>query len=150
MLRLVLLPVLLALMSVPAASAGLPNPCALLTNAEVAKVFGARIGNRTSNSYGLNRGCTWDGVPPSSFTSYHASLRIDVSRVARAEFEKQARKAKDAVPVRGVGEIAYSQYIAGEFLSVWQNGIWISVELSGGSSPLADAKTLARAALTRL
>jgi hypothetical protein len=145
-----LLAVGLALAFVQTASAGVPNPCALLTNAEVAKVFGAKIADRASDAYGSGRGCTWDGATPNSFTSYHASLRIDIARVTKAEFEKQAKKAKNAVPVRNVGELAYSQYLAGEVLTVWQHGIWMSVELSGGTSPIEAAKALARSALTRL
>jgi len=142
------LPSLLALAFVPTASA-LPNPCALLTNAEVAKVFGAKIASRARDAT-VPGGCTWDGVTQGTFTSAHASLRIDIARVTKAEFEKQAKKAKNAVPVRDVGELAYSQYTAGETLTVWQQGIWMSVDLTEATSPLAAAKTIARAALARL
>jgi hypothetical protein len=146
-----LLAVSLALIFVSASSAApLPNPCTLLTNAEVAKAFGAKVANRTSDAYGLDRGCTWDGAPPGRFTSYHATLHLDIAPASRAAFDKAAKRAKDAVPVHGVGDEAYSEYIAGEFLSVWQNGIYLSVELSGGSSPIEAAKTLARTALGRL
>jgi hypothetical protein len=145
-----LLAVVLALALSPVASAGLPNACALLTNAEVAKAFGAKVANRTSATNGLYRGCTWDGAPPSSFTSYHASLHLDITRITRAQFEKLARKTPNAVPVHGLGEAAFSQYAAGEFLAVWHKGVVLNFALSGGSSPLATAKTLARSAVARL
>jgi hypothetical protein len=152
MRRLVLLPVLLALALVPSASAGLPNACTLLTNAEVAKVFGAKIQNRTRDGNRLFGGCTWNGVPPSSFTSYHATLRTDIAHLTRAQFDKAAKRAKNAVPVHGVGDAAFSEYVdsGSTYLSVWAHGIWISIDLSTGSVWLAAAKTLARAALARL
>jgi hypothetical protein len=146
-MRLLLVPVLLALTLIPAASAGLPNACTLLTNAEVAKVFGAKIADRTKDAYG---GCTWNGVTPNSFTSYHDTLSIQIVRVTRAQFDKWAKRAKNAVRVRGLGDAAFSQYTPGEFLSVWQNGIYLSVELGGGTSPITQSKALAREALARL
>jgi hypothetical protein len=39
--------------------------------------------------------------------------------------------------------------MAGEVLAVWHSGIYLAVELTGGSSPVAAAKMLAREALTR-
>ncbi len=144
-----LLSVVLALTFVPAAAAGLPNPCTLLTNAEVAKAFGSKIQSRANESYGLSRSCTWEGAPLGSFTSAHASLQLDIAHVSRAQFLKNAKKAKNAVPIHGIGDLAYSQYMAGEFLTVWRQGIWLSVSLGGVSSPIASAKALARSAIAR-
>jgi hypothetical protein len=140
---------LFALSFVTTASAAMPNPCALLTNAEVAKAFGAKIASRTRDAT-VPGSCTWDGVTLGTFTSAHASLRIDIARITKVEFEKQATKAKNAVPVRGVGELAYSQYTAGETLTVWQQCSCKDTALTETTSPLAAAKTLARAALARL
>jgi len=78
------------------------------------------------------------------------TLEIGVAPVTRSQFVKVAEKAKNAVPVRRVGELAFSQYTAGESLTVWQHGVWMSIDLTGVSSPVATAKALARAALKRL
>ena len=59
------------------------------------------------------------------FTSAHASLRIDLAHTTKADFLKGARRAKNAVPLHGLGDLAYSEYMAGEFISVWQRGVWI-------------------------
>jgi hypothetical protein len=147
-----LVAVCVALALAPSASAAVPNPCTLLTNVEVAKVFGAKIHTRTRDGNRLFGGCTWNGVPPSSFTSYHATLRIDIAHLTRAQFDKAAKRAKNAVPVHGVGDAAFSEYVdsGSTSLSVWAHGIWISVDLSTGSVSLAAAKTLARSAVARL
>jgi hypothetical protein len=147
--RRLLASILAALAFAPVAAATIPNPCALLTNAEVAKVFGAKIATRVSDGNRLRRGCTWDGVAAGSFTSYHATLRIDVAPISRAQFGTIAKKTKHAVPIHGLGEAAFSSYMAGEFLAVWHSGIYLAVELTGGSSPVAAAKILAREALRR-
>jgi hypothetical protein len=141
--------ILVALALAPGAAAAVPNPCTLLTNADVAKVFGAKIASRVGDGNRLHRGCTWNGIPAGSFTSYHATLRIDVAQISRAQFDTIAKKTKHAVPIRGLGEAAFSSYMAGEFLAVWHSGIYLAVELTGGSSPVAAAKMLAREALTR-
>jgi len=133
----------------PSASPALPNPCTLLTNAEVAKAFGSKIQSRAGESYRFGRSCAWEGVPLGSFTSAHASLRVDIAQISRAQFLKNAKKAKNAVPVHGLGDLAYSQYIAGQSLTVWRHGIWLSLDLTGVSSPLGAAKALARSALAR-
>jgi hypothetical protein len=54
------------------------------------------------------------------------------------------------VPLHGFGDLGYSQYMAGEFISIWRRGVWIGVDLTGVSSPITSAKALARAALEHL
>ena len=144
-----LLSAVIALAFAPTATAVLPNPCTLLTNAEVATAFGSKIQSRAGESYRFGRSCAWEGVPLGSFTSAHASLRVDIAQVTRAQFLKNAKKAKNAVPVHGIGDLAYSQYVAGQSLTVWRHGIWLSLDLTGVSSPLASAKALARSAIAR-
>jgi len=134
----------------PAASAGLPNPCTLLTNAEVAKAFGTKIATRTSEGNRYGRSCAWDGVARGTFTSAHASLRIDLAQTTKADFLRGAKRAKNAVPLQGLGDLAYSEYMAGEFISVWQRGVSVGFDLTGVSTPIASANALAHAALARL
>jgi hypothetical protein len=90
-----LLSVVLALTFVPAAAAGLPNPCTLLTNAEVATAFGAKVQSRVGESHRFGRSCAWEGVPLGSFTSAHASLRVDIAHVSRAQFLKNAKEGEE-------------------------------------------------------
>jgi hypothetical protein len=141
--------VVLVLAVAPSASAAVPNPCTLLTNTEVATAFGSKIQSRAGESDRFGRSCTWDGVPLGSFTSAHATLRVDIARINKAQFLRNAKKAKNAVPVDGVGDLAYSQYMAGQSLTVWRHGIWLNLDLTGVPSPLASAKALARSAIAR-
>src|SRR6266702_8996691 len=143
--RLAVVATVLAL--APSASAALPDPCTLLTNAEVATAFGSKVQSRAGENHRFGRSCAWEGVPLGSFTSAHASLRVDIAHVSRAQCLKHAKKAKNAVPVHGIGDLAYSQYVAGQSLTVWRHGIWLSLDLTGVSSPLASAKALARSAI---
>jgi hypothetical protein len=143
-----LIGLVLALTFVPAASAGLPNPCTLLTNAQVAKAFGSQIANRTSGGNGgLGRSCSWTGVPLGPATSAHGQLMVQVAPMAEAQFMREAKRAKGGLAVRGVGELAYS-VMNGGFIFVWQRGIELTMFASYVSSQ--TTKSLATAAVTRL
>jgi hypothetical protein len=140
-----LLPLMLAIALVPNASAaGLPNPCALLTNADAAKVLGSKISYRTPKTDDFYRSCTWNGVDLSSATSAHASLMVDVSRITKAKFLRQAAQWRGAVLVRGLGDVAVGtpRDIAVE-LSVWQNGLELTFEVVQSSSPAFSAEKAA-------
>jgi hypothetical protein len=133
---------MLAIALVPNASAaGLPNPCALLTNADAAKVLGSKISYRTPKTDDFYRSCTWNGVDLSSATSAHASLMVDVSRIT---FLRQAAQRRGAVLVRGLGDVAVGtpRDIAVE-LSVWQNGLELTFEVVQSSSPAFSAEKAA-------
>jgi hypothetical protein len=135
----------------PAASAGLPNPCALLTNSEVAKVLGSKVEARELRGEGHT--CTWTGVNLSKpgFYETHRSLHVDVWSGTRTEFLKAARQDPSAVRVKGFGDAAYR---AGNgnvtFLEIWQRGRGLQIVASLVTDPLSAEKQAAKLALNRL
>src|SRR6185437_13966320 len=66
----VLVPVVLALAFTPVASGGLPNPCALFTNAELGQLLGTKIVERDTSGNRLYRSCKWTGQNLSSSGFY--------------------------------------------------------------------------------
>ncbi|HWB23446.1 MAG TPA: hypothetical protein VG652_11245 [Gaiellaceae bacterium] len=144
-------------MFVSNASAQLPNPCALVTNAEVAKSVGDKIQSRTA---GDPHSCTWNGVPYGTFMTTTPTLTLDVSQVTEAQFRRNAfsivpgaepgtMEREAGVLVKHVGTVAYS-LVSGQELIVWYRGIMLDVSSSALVSPLETAKALAKIALTRL
>jgi hypothetical protein len=139
-----LLPLVVAMALVPgAAAAGLPNPCALLTSAEAAKVLGSKISYRTPESDTFYRSCTWNGVALSSATSVHASLMVDLSRITKAKFLGQAAQLRGAVLVRGLGNVAVGIQGIINQLYVWQSGIELTFSVIQSSSPAFSAEKAA-------
>jgi hypothetical protein len=134
----------------PTASAALPNPCLLLTNAEVAKAIGNKADTRIPNGNGRDRICTWTGPPLGTFTSFHAELVVQVTRQTKAQFDKGAEATQGAVRIRGAGDTAYTSRGAQWFLETWQNGFALLIMASGGSDNLAAEKTAAKIAFAHL
>jgi hypothetical protein len=145
----------------PAEQAPVPDPCALLTNADVAKVFGAKVAYRTPDPDPRYRACSWSGWPNRQQYGQMA-VTIDVARVTRAEFDRAystwivaadgfaTRRPAKSTPIHGVGEAAYAQVFAGAQLEVYYRGLVISVETTMLPEPLAAEKRLAAAAIARL
>jgi hypothetical protein len=138
------------------ASAGLPKPCTLLTNAEVTKAFGTKIQSRTADG----SSCTWNGVPLGTFTTAAPSLTLDVAQVTEAQFRKSAVAVvpgaepgtmvrEQGLLVKHIGDLAYSMANGTDF-TVWYRGTMLNFESSVLVSPLEAAKALAKIALTRL
>jgi len=142
-----LLTVVLALAFVPAASAGLPNPCALLTNAEVAKALGSKIVSREPDRY---HSCTWTGADLGGYYPAHRTLMVQVSSVTKAQFDKSARQTPGALPVRGIGQDAFADTGHVPSLNVWQHGdaLWIAASLV--NDPLQTAKLVAKIVVKRI
>ena len=155
------LAVVMALIVVRVGSAAVPNPCKVVTNAEVAKVFADKIQTRTANAEGL-QSCTWNGVGLGSFSPVVPTLTVEVVRADEAEFRAHVggglvpgganggMKPAPLVPVHGVGQLAYSSYVGGETLMVWYHGLWLTFSVSAVVSPVEDAKILAKFAISRL
>ena len=141
--------ILLALAFVPAASAAVPNPCALLTNAEVTKAFGGSIESRSAQGNRLYRVCTWVGHSLGAYSSARSSVVVQTNRMSNKAFVKQANQVPGAVPLHGIGQTAYLAN-NGERLGVWQQGIVVTLSLAYVSSPSQSVKSLARIALKRL
>jgi uncharacterized protein DUF3558 len=149
-----LLPFALALAFAPAASAALPNPCALLTNAEVAKALGSKVESRDVVAFPGSRGrtCEWKGANLASPNSYavQRSVMITVSTATKAQFEKGARQTPGAVAVRGVGGAAYATTGVVKFFYAWQYGFTISVVAGNAIDPIQTAKAVAKLAVKRV
>jgi hypothetical protein len=148
---LVLVALALALGS--AASGGVPNPCALLMNAEVAKALGSKIESRDMPSFGgRGRTCKWTGVnlATSGFYEVHRDLTVTVSSSTRAQFDRSARQAPGAVRVRSVGQAAYASTGAVKSLDVWQHGYVLWIIAGNAIDPIATATSAAKLAVRRL
>src|SRR5262245_45635826 len=142
--------------AVAAEHAALPNACALLTNADVAKVFGAKVAYR---SYAQSSGCTWLGWP---FERQYGQqmVTLDVTPATRAQFDEVSsfvvsdgpglRRVGRSTPIDGVGQAAFAQLYAFTDLEVFYRGLVIKVDTTFVGGPLAAKKRLAAAAIARL
>jgi hypothetical protein len=140
-----------ALAFAPHASAGLPSPCGLLTNADVAKLLGSKVVARDALGNRLYASCKWTGANLGGYAPTQRSLLVQVSRSTRVQFEKNARNMPGAIRVAGVGEAAFAQRQGGgSFLSVYSHGYGVEVIASLVTSPLDVEKGAAKAALRRL
>jgi hypothetical protein len=152
--------VVLALVVVPAGWGRSPNACALLSNVEVARAFGASVAMRQPDD--LDRTCTWSGALLGSFTSARSQLTLSVARgVTKAKFvagyavyfvagaQPGTMRRALSSPVRGVGEVAFSMF-NGEELAVWHSGWVVDISTSVVSSSLRTEVRLAKAVLGRL
>jgi hypothetical protein len=140
----------LALVLVASAPAALPNPCRLLTNAEVAKVLGTKVAIRVRDDR-FERACVWSGPTLGPFTSGRPEVRLGFSRRSRKQFEQIARSTT-GTPVRGIGDEALWLDGNVEMLWFWSRGLAFTITLGDVQnlrSPVQIAKQLALAALTR-
>jgi hypothetical protein len=144
--------------AVPLATAALPDPCALLANADVAKVFGANVAYRSPDP--ALHSCSWSGWPFARQFGKQ-TVTLDVARATRADFERLStfvvldeapgtRRIAQSLRVRGVGQAAFAQSFAGVDLEVWYHGLVISVRTTFVGAPLAAEKQLAAAAIGRI
>jgi hypothetical protein len=143
----------LALVFIPAGSAALPSPCALLTNAEVAKALDTKIAGRDISGNRLYRSCKWTGknLSASGFYPTQRSLLVEVSRTTKTRFEENARTTKGAIRVIGVGEAAFAMpQGGGGFLYVYAHGYGLDLSASLVTSPLNVEKNAAQIAVKRL
>src|SRR5207302_9343092 len=115
-----------ALAFAPHTSSGLPSPCGLLTNAEVAKLIGSKVVARDALGNRLYASCKWTGASLGGYGPTQRSLLIQVSRSTKAQLEKTARNMAGAIRVTGVGEVAFTQRAGGgSFLNVYSHGYGI-------------------------
>ncbi len=122
-----LVPVLLALSAVSAASAARPpDPCALLTNAQVTKAIGYKVALHRSGP-GLTpfyRSCTWSG-PAIGFTQSRPSLMLQTSRLSKARF---LNGAQGHALIAGLGGPGY-ELMDGNIVLAWRDGVALMFEL---------------------
>jgi hypothetical protein len=139
-----------ALAFAPAATAGLPNPCSFLTNAEVAKALGSKIVSREPSGNGHYHSCTWTGADLGGYSPTHRSLMVQIVTVTKAQFEKGARETTHAVRISRIGQQAYASTGPLSVLQVWQKGYALSFIASLVSDPLPTEKSVAKLFVTRL
>lgn len=143
-----------ALMLAPSATAALPNPCTLLTNADVAKVLGSKVESKqTRNFGGSTDSCQWTGVNLAGPNSYaiHRTLTVTIDAVSRSQFRKFANDAQGSARIKGVGQIAYVQGNGNlTQLEIWQSGRTIGVIANLVANPLAAEKAAAKLVVARL
>jgi hypothetical protein len=139
----------------------LPNPCALLSNADVGKVFGAEIAYRSPKPE--RRACSWSGWPFPGRPGQQ-TVTIDVAQATRAQFERAystwviigegPRRIAHSRRIDGFGEAAfaqsYAQSFAGVDLETYYHGFVISIGTTFVGSELAAEKQLTTAAIARL
>lgn len=120
--------------SAPATPTTVPDPCSLVTPADVTSAAGGSAGAPTDTKAGLYQACL-----------YGSSVVVLVRNIDRASFDKSAKANPGGVTaVSGIGQDAYS---GSGTLLVWQNGTEVTILVNGNA---AAEKPLALAAVNRL
>jgi hypothetical protein len=136
---------LLALFLIPVAGATtVPNPCRLLTSAEVANQLGSSVLSRARLNGGYS--CRWT-------VSDHGAkqtLELGIWAPTRAQFEAGAHVLGQPVRVVGIGQEAYASSTRPPFLLVWQRGIALRLDTSLPQNPAQVERALAKLATSRL
>ena len=133
-----------------ASAAAPPKPCALLSNAQVANVLGAKINLRTPTT----NACIWQTVPIGAYTYNTRQLDVSFQRVTPAR-ARYIVKQGHYVPVKVRGQNAWATPDSnGSFdLMFVRKGYVIFISTSGTASgtqsPLAAEKALAPLILKR-
>jgi hypothetical protein len=111
-----------------AGARALPNPCKLLTKAQVSTLVGGKVATAAfSKSYG-ELTCTWSS-PPLGLYRDHQTFSLSLFHATKAELKQIARKSIPPwSPVRGVGAPAYGSENAGGELEAWKHGTIVDVE----------------------
>ena len=123
------------------AAAGVPDPCALLTNMEVAGQLGSKVSSRTHSNGGYV--CTWTA-------GGRLTLKVTVWTPTKEQFELGAHAPPRPVRVLGVGQEAYESRGKAPFLLVWQEGVALRVDTSLTTEPGRVEQALARVAVSRI
>jgi hypothetical protein len=141
--------------SVGASATGIPNPCALLTDAAAATALGttgiesrdSQVPSGMSSHY---RMCTWTGTPLTSTYYSNSTVTVMAARSTRLEFLKDERASRESIVIHGLGQAAYAWVGPATFVYVFQHGYMIQIQVSPAVNPLQAEKKLAKLALTRL
>jgi hypothetical protein len=130
---------------VPNASAALPNPCALLTNAQVSGLLGTKIASRADRPAGVRaRMCRWVG-------RNGLALTVILAQRTKAEYELSAHDTPRSIRVNGIGDAAFTvPKSEGGFLVVWRGSYPLELSATLGKTQLPVEESAARSALRRL
>lgn len=132
-----------AVIASPAAfSASTPNPCKLVSAADVKASLGASAGKPTLVPAGRYQSCIYGASSK--------RLVILARRLSRSDFTRSAKaNPGPVVSVAGIGSSAFSAG-GGASLLVWKNGTEMSLSIFGIHAPLHAEEQLARKAVAKL
>jgi hypothetical protein len=133
------------------AAAPLPNPCALITDAQVSGILGSKVVSTTPSGNGLYRSCSWTAksIAAAGAAPVQRALRIQITRSTKAAFLRQANAQPNARRVAGVGEIAWTLQPM-NVLNVYADGLALQLSSVFTTSPVSTEKTAAKLALKHI
>lgn len=127
------------------AARSLPNPCAMLTAAQVSPFVGGTPVTRQLTGNLGSRTCTWSG-PVQGFMQTQQTLELTVSRITKKRF-LATRPPKGDTKVSGLSTPAYGSDAG---LTVWKDNALMEIDNGNLAASPSKALTLARAALKQL
>ncbi|HEY4348181.1 MAG TPA: hypothetical protein VGM80_11380 [Gaiellaceae bacterium] len=135
---------LMALVLIPAASSAraAPNPCSLLTDAQVTKALGYKVQSHSAGGTALARSCTWSG-PAMGYSQTSPTLIVQASLGSRARF---VRAVARETPLQGFGGNAYVA-MDGALIDAWGNGVTLLFSFDEGATTPKTTIALIRLAL---
>jgi hypothetical protein len=134
------------------AERSIPNPCALVTNADVSAALGSKIAFRdVPDLGGRGRSCRWTGrsLSRSDYYEVRRMLLVLVSPSTRAQFERSSHQP-GAVKVAGAGGVAFADRGPTRVVHVWRDGLTLLIQAVFVTNPIAAAAHVARIAVVRL
>ena len=141
---------LVALLAVPASAStatALPDPCSLLTNAQVAPTVDGKVQLRNATRDRFSRTCTWSG-PPMGYMQMSESLILQLDRVSRSTFiSEQLHSIPQPTEIQSTGILAF---LSTAGLSVWKDGLAIEMDSPYVTVYPETAVALAKDALRRV
>ena len=150
MARLIAASLLVASLAAPAFAStakGLPNPCSLLTNAQVAPAVGGKIQRHSATRDRFSRTCTWTG-PPIGYMQTSQSFTLQLGRVSRSTFiREQLGSIPQPTEIQSKGILAF---LSNSGLCVWKNGLELQMDSPYATVYPENAVALAKDALTRV
>jgi hypothetical protein len=122
--------------------ASTPNPCKLVSAADVKASLGAAVGKPALVAAGRYQSCIYG--------SSSKRLVVLSRRLSKPDFMRSAKaNPGPVVAVAGIGSSAYSTG-GGASLLVWKNGTEVSFSIVGIHAPLHAEEQLAKKAVTKL
>ena len=132
------------------AAAVVPDPCALLTNAEVSSAFGSRVVGRLRGQMGVTPSCTWTGTPLTNQYG-QASAQLWLLKIPDAAFRNIEARNQTGTHLTGVGKAAIWLQKINQLIA-WDHDYEVAVTIHGPyvTAPLAADETLIKAAIAHL
>ena len=119
-----------------------PNPCRLVTAADVRAVLGSTSGRGKLQSLGLYKSCAYT-------TTSQVFVTVQTRSLSRADFVKSAKM--NPGPVKAIGGLGAPAYYVGRAtLLVWRHGNEATFSVFGAGPALSTEVKLAKRALARM